>query len=78
MANETIINPKDKDRPYSCPKCGGEVAIRGYYHKVLFFRLDPVTGDEKETGEREGLDHDESVYYCTSETMRLGGMGRRP
>lgn len=72
MANNIIINTKDKERPYSCPKCGGEIEKTEYVEYTTAYSIDPVTGGE--SNERESKTHDvtDAQYYCIAENCGWG------
>src|SRR5262249_29718585 len=67
MANEIITNRKNKERPYSCPKCGGDIEKKEDLAYSSICSIDPVDGGESR--EREDKMHEvvDVWYYCIAE-----------
>ena len=62
-----IFNAKDPSRPYSCPKCGGEVGMTEYVEYTVEYSIDPATGGESDEKESKMHDVDDAQYYCIAD-----------
>jgi hypothetical protein len=60
----SIFNAKDKERPYSCPKCGGVIQSRDYVQYYIYYSVDPITGEEHEESESHFHEVVDTEYRC--------------
>jgi hypothetical protein len=60
----SVCNTMDKERPYSCPKCGGVIQSTAYVQYNVYYSVDPITGEEREEGESHPHEQVDTVYRC--------------